>query len=269
MPLVANPNVRDPMSAPWSPVQSGPPTPVASVAYLPAVTKFKRDNQLVGVAHSSSGLFTPLEGSGSSSPSPSDTATPEDQPGGEDQTEGPGVDGEGKDREGRATSVVVSPIGDQCVKPEAILANPPEDGNCEEIPRLQKLPDDTMDPVITTPTATKVFCQPVESNGNVEGLRARSEADPDDSQYGDGIPVIVADSPREEEQCQGVRGLDDSEPSVSPADATAKDLLEVTEADEISELMGNNSTVAPGTVTDDDDASSICPSSPDGDQTPR
>jgi hypothetical protein len=118
------------MSAPWSPVQSGPSTPVASLAYLPAVTKFKRDNQLLGTTHTSSGLFTPLEGSGSSSPSPSDTATPEDRPGVEAETEVLVVEDDEQHPGGTGYFGVGLP--DDCspeipeVEPEAVPAAPPK-----------------------------------------------------------------------------------------------------------------------------------------------
>lgn len=174
MPLIANPNVRDPMSAPWSPVQSGPPTPVASLACLPAVTKFKRDNQLLDVVHSSSGLFTPLEGSGSPAPSPSDTASPEGRPGVEAETEIPVVD---DDEQHNATPTGL-----------------PGDGGWEEIPRLSLPPAEIVDHVegtLTATPATRVFFQPVKPSDSVEGFDAQSEANSDDGvRDDDGLPLI-------------------------------------------------------------------------------
>jgi hypothetical protein len=234
MPLIANPNVRDPMSVQWSPVQSGPPTPVAGPECLPAATKFKRDNQLLGAAHSSSGLFTPLEGSGSSSPSPSDTATPEDPPVAEVEPEIPAVKDNGRHREGQATSMVALPVSEppeiQVVESTVIH---PEGCDWGEVPRLSIPPVEVEDHAEGTPAAVpaaRVFFQPAEPGDNVDGFDARSEASP-----GDGFRVDD-NLLRKGKQCQDARGSDKPKPS----------------------------TVAPGALANDSDASSI--SSPSSDE---
>lgn len=253
MPLIANPDVRDPMSAPWSPVQSGPSTPVAGVACLPAVTKFKRDNQLLGVPHSSSGLFTPPDGSGSSSPSPSDTATPEDRPSMEVETEMPVAGDDGRHQEGQTTPMVAPPASGspevQGVESNAIPADLSEDGGWEEVPRLSMPPIETADHLEGTLTAVptaREFFQPVESSDNV-----------------------VEDVPRKGNQCQDVQGLGNPKPLVYPSDDTTKDdLEEVIETDDPFKFMGDSSAVTPGAVANNDDVSSISSSPPD-EKTPR
>lgn len=259
MPLVANPNVRDPMSAPWSPAQSSPPTPVASLAYLPAVTKFKRDNQLLGTANTSSGLFTPLEGSGSSSPSPSDDTTPEElDP--DVETEITVVEEDEKHPEEQATSVLASQTTTLPetaeVEPEAVPAGLSEGDGWGDIPRLPTPPTERKD----TPTGpvTRVFFQP-EAPGDMGGLDARTEADRD----GDALPALVVGTPREGNG--NTAGLGDVKPLLHTMHDA--DLPEVT--NDPFKLMGNNSTVAPGAATNDDDGSSIASSPPDEERTPR
>ena len=273
MPLVANPNVRDPMSAPWSPIQSGPPTPVAGLAYLPAVTKFKRDNQLLGTAHTGSGLFTPLEGSGSSSPSPSDTTTPEVQSGANVETEAPAAEDNEQHLGEQAISILTSSIttspGNAEVEPEVVPADPSEDDSWGDIPRLPTPPTEIMDysegDLLNGPV-TRVFFQPDESN-DMGGFDTRSEADHDnDTKDGDALPALAADTPSEEDG--DAPGLSGAKSLVHTADDTT-DLPEVTEVDDPFKLMGNNSTVALGAVVNDDDGSSIASSSPDEEQTPR
>lgn len=271
MPLVANPNVRDPMSVPRSPAQSGPSTPVGNLAYLPAVTRFKRDNQLLAAAHSNSGLFTPLEGSGSSSPSPSDTATPEDPTCAEVETEAPTVDDSGQHRKEWAASVAVSPIRDSPdvgdVEHQAIPTGPPEDDDWGEIPLLPRLPVEIVDHVEGTPAtvpATRVFFQPEAPDYNVGGSDVRSEADRDGC-----ASLMVAADASHEERCQDTQGLNNLEPSVHLTDHTARDLPESTDADHPFKLMGNSSAIPTDAVTNDDDASSISSSSPDEEQAPR
>src|SRR5882757_7248072 len=135
MPLVANPNVRDPTSAPWSPVQSGPSTPAAGLAHLPTVAKFKRDNQLLGTTHASSGLFTPLEGSGSSSPSPSDIETPADRGGMEIETRAPAADNDEQPQQEETVSVLTSTTTGSSEILEAepeVATGQPEDNDREE-----------------------------------------------------------------------------------------------------------------------------------------
>lgn len=259
MPLVANPNVRDPMSAPWSPVQSGPPTPVAGPAYLPAVTKFKRDNQLLGTANTNSGLFTPLEGSGSSSPSPSDGATPEElSPSAE--TKITVVEEDEQHPEERATSVLASPTTalpeTTEVEPEAVPASLSEGDGWGDIPRLPTPPTERED--LPTGPVTRVFFQP-EAPGDVGGLDARTEAD----RSGDALPALVVGIPREGNG--NAAGLGDVKPLFHTTHDT--DLSEVT--DDPFKLMGNNSTVAPGAATNDDDGPSIASSPPDEERTPR
>ena len=272
MPLVANPNVRDPMSAPWSPVQSGPPTPVACLSYLPAVTKFKRDNQLLGTAHTSSGLFTPLEGSGSSSPSPSDTTTPEDRTGVEVETELLVVEIDEQPKEEQATSVSPSPTpgppGIPEVEPEVSPTGPPEDDDWEEIPRLPTPPAEMMDRLegaFPAGPATPVFVQPVESSGNVAGPGSLTEAGRDsDTEKDDALPAIPEDVPR----------FNDIDPLFHKTGNTTKSPPEVTEPDDPFKLMGNDSSIAPDAVADDDDdssavSSSLTSSSIDEEETPR
>jgi len=259
MPLVANPNVRDPMSAPWSPVQSGPSTPVTGLSYLPAVTKFKRDNQLLGAAHTNSGLFTPLEGSGSSSPSSSDAATPEDRAGAEVETEVLVVENDKQPKEGQATSVSASPTpgspGILEVELEAAVTGPPEEDDWGEIPRLPTPPAEMMDRVegaLLAGPATPVFVQPVESSDNVEGLGGPTEADRDGDAEKDDPPSATAeDAPR----------FNDADLLFQKSDDTTESLLEVTETDDPFRLMGNDSTTAPGAVANDNDDSSIASSS--------
>jgi hypothetical protein len=271
MPLIANPNFRDPMSAPWSPVQSEPSTPVAALAYLPAVTRFKRDNQLLGTAQTSSGLFTPLEGSGSSSPS--DSVTPEDRADAEVEVEEVlVVENDEEPKEGQATSVLASPMTGSPeiseVEPEAIPTGSPEDDDWGEIPRLPTPPAEMVDDFeedLPTGSATRVFFQPEEPS---EGLDARSEVDRDyNTEGGDALPMVAADVPYQENE--GVPGLDDAETLVLTTDVTTKRLSEVTETVDPFKLMGNDSTVAPGAVMDDDDDSSIASSSLDEEDTPR
>ena len=218
MPLIANPNVRDPMSAPRSPDQSGPSTPITSLVYPPAVAKFKRDNQLLGVTHSSSGLFTPLEGSGSSSPSPSDTVTPEDQSGAEIEIETPVLDDDGQRREEQTSPNVVSPARVspefQDVETNAIPTCPPKGGGWEGVARLPMPPAEIVNRLEGTSTAvpaTQVFFQPVEASGNVEGSDTRGEVNPDGVRN-DVSPVIVADALRKENQCEDARRLHNPKP---------------------------------------------------------
>ncbi|KAF9648321.1 hypothetical protein BDM02DRAFT_2279947 [Thelephora ganbajun] len=277
MPLIANPNVRDPMSAPWSPVQSGPSTPVAGVAYLHAVTKFKRDNQLLGTAHTSSGLFTPLEGSGSSSPpSPSDTATPKDRLSVEVETGVLVVDDDKQHQEEQATSALASLMSGSPeipeVEAEAVPIGPPEDHDWGEIPRLPTPPTEIMDHVdgaLPTDPVTRIFFQP-ESIDNVEGLDPQSEADRDDPEDGDALSIVAVDIPRVEKVY--APGSTDAELFIHLTNDTAnsitKDRPEVTGINDPFKLMGNNSTVAPGAVTDDNDESSMS-SSLDEEATPR
>lgn len=273
MPLVANPNVRDPMSAPWSPVQSGPSTPVAGLAYLPAVTKFKRDNQLLGTAHTSSGLFTPLEGSGSSSPSPSDTATPEDRPGVHAETEVPVVEDDEQHLGEQATSALASPMTASPeiskVEPEVVPTGSPEDDGWGDIPRLPTPPTELVDyggEGLPAGPVTRVFFQP-ESNNNVECLDTRSEANRDDDIKDSGtFPALAIDIPRGENG--GAPGSNDTKPFVHTTDDTIKDLPEVTETDPFK-LIGANSTVALGAAVSGNDESSIASSSPDEKRTPR
>ena len=268
MPLVANPNVRDPMSAPWSPVQSGPSTPVAGLAYLPAVTKFKRDNQLLGTPHTSSGLFTPLEGSGSSSPSPSDTATPEDRPGVHAETEAPAVEDDEQHLGDQVTSALASPMTAPPeipeVDPEVAPTGSPEDDSWGDIPRLPTPPTEVVDhggEGLPTGPVTRVFFQPEESNDNVGCLDTRSGADHDDDTKGSGtFPALAIDTPRGENG--GAPGSNDTKPLVHTTDDTTKDLPEVTETDPFK-LIGTNSTVASGAAVSDNDESSIASSSPD------
>ena len=259
MPLIANPNVRDPMSAPWSPVQSGPSTPVAGLSYLPAVTKFKRDNQLLGTAHTSSGLFTPLEGSGSSSPSTSDTTTPEDRADAETETEVLVVEIDEEHEEEQDTSASASPMpGSQGileVEREAAPIGPPEDDDWGEIPRLPTPPAEMVDLVegaLLAGPATPVFVQPVESSGSDEGLGVLIMADHGDDTEKDGAPPAIA---------EGVPRSNDADPLFYKTDHANKCLPEVSETDDPFKLMGNHSTIAPGAVADDNDASSIASSS--------
>jgi len=272
MPLVANPDVRDPMSAQWSPVQSGPSTPVAGLSYLPAVTKFKRDNQLLGTTHTSSGLFTPLEGSGSSSPSPSDTTTPEDRAGAVAEAEVLVVEIGEQPEEEQATSVSASPVphsqGILEVEPEAAPAGPPEDDDWGEIPRLPTPPAEMVDLVegaLPAGPATPVFVQPVEPSGNDEGRGTLTMADHDGDTKKDGAPPAIA---------EGVPRYNDADPSPYKTRNANKSIREVTETDDPFQLMGNDSTIAPGAVADDNDASSIASSSItsssiDEEETPR
>ena len=271
MPLIANPNVRDPMSTPWSPVQSGPSTPVASLTYLPAVAKFKRDNQLLGTVHTSSGLFTPLEGSNSSSPSPSDTTTPEDRPDAEVETKVPVVEDDEQHIEEQVTLVLASPTDGSPevpeVEPETVPTGPPGDG-WEEIPRLPTPPAEVLDHVegaLPTGPVSRVFFQP-ESNNDVESLDVRSEADRGDrTKDSDALPVDTVATPREGNE--DPPGLNNAEPLVHAVGDT-KDLPEVVEMDDPFKLMGSDSTVAPGAVANDNE-SSIASSSPDEEMTPR
>ena len=263
MPLVANPNVRDPMSAPWSPVQSGPPTPVAGLMYLPAVTKFKRDNQLPGTTNDSSGLFTPLEGSGSSSPSPSDDgATPEDQLSPDAETEITVVEVDEQRLEERATLVLTSPtttlLETTGVEPEAVPPSLSEGDGWGDIPRLPTPPTERED--LPAGPVTRVFFQP-EAPGDVGGLGARTGTDRD----GDALPALAVDTPREGNGDPS--GLGDTKPLFHTTGDTG--IPKVTEPDDPFKLMGNNSTVAPGAATNDDDGSSIASSSPDEERTPR
>jgi len=272
MPLIANPNVRDPMSAPWSPVQSGPSTPVAGLSYLPAVTKFKRDNQLLGTAHTNSGLFTPLEGSGSSSPSPSDTTTPEDRAGAEPETELLVVEIDEQPEEEQATSVSTSPMPSSQeileVEPEAVPIGPPEDDDWGEIPRLPTPPAEMVDLVegaLPAGPATPVFVQPVESIGNDDGSGVLTTANHDGDTEKDGAPPAIA---------EGVPRSNDADPLFNKISNTNESLAEFTETDDPFKLMGNDSTIAPGAVADDNDASSIASSSitsssVDEEETPR
>jgi len=257
MPLVANPNVRDPMSAPWSPVQSGPSTPVAGLAYLPAVTKFRRDNQLLGNAHTSSGLFTPLEGSGSSSPSPIDTVTPEDRSGVDVETEAQILEDDEQHQEEQATPVPASPMTTSLEIPEVEPEDTPtglsEDDGWGEIPRLPTPPAEItehVESVLSTGSATRVFFQP-EPSENVSGPDVRADRS-DDTKDGD-LPVLAADILRKEKG--DTPGLD-----------TAKPLAHTT--DDPFKLMGNNSTVVPGAAANDDDES-YASSSPGEELTPR
>ena len=259
------------MSAPRSPIQSGPSTPVAGLAYLPAVTKFKRDNQLLGTAHTSSGLFTPLEGSGSSSPSPSDTATPEDRPSVHAETEVPVVEDDDQHLGEQATSALASPMTTSPetpeVEPEVV---PTEDDGWGDIPRLPTPPTEVVDHGeggLPTGPATRVFFQPEQSNDNVGDLDVRSEVDHDDDpKDGDALPTLATDAPREESG--DAPGSNVTKPFVHTTDDTTKDLPEVIETDPFK-LMGNDSTVAPNPAANDDDESSIASSSPDEERTPR
>jgi len=272
MPLIANPNVRDPMSAPWSPIQSGPSTPVAGLSYLPAVTKFKRDNQLLGTAHTSSGLFTPLEGSNSTSPSPSDPTTPEDRTGADIETDVVVIEIDEQPKEEQVTSVSASPVpaspGILEVEPEAPPTGPPEGDDWEEIPRLPTPPAEMVDHVegaLTAGPATPVFVQPAESSGNIRGHCVLTEADRDgDTEGDDAPPAIAEDAPIS----------DDADSLFHKTDEVTKCLPEVTETDDPFKLMGNDSTIAPGAVANDDDdssiaSSSITSSSIDEEETPR
>lgn len=259
MPLIANPDVRDPMSAPWSPVQSGPSTPIAGLSYLPAVTKFKRDNQLLGTVHTSSGLFTPLEGSGSSSPSSSDTTTPEDRAGAGAETELLVVEIDEQPEEERATSVPTSPMpgshGVLEVEPEAAPTGPPEDDDWGEIPRLPTPPAEMVGLVegaLPAGPATPVFVQPMEFSGNAEVLSVLTTADHRGDTGKDDLPPTIA---------EGISRSNDADPLFHNTDNTDKRFSEVTEMDDPFKLMGNDSTIAPGAVTDDNDASSIASSS--------
>ena len=273
MPLVANPNVRDPMSAPWSPVQSGPSTPVVSLTYLPAVAKFKRDNQLLGTVHTSSGLFTPLEGSGSSSPSPSDTTTPENRPDVEVETDVLVVEDYELHIEEQATLVSTSPMNGSPeipeVEPEAVPTSPSEDG-WGEIPRLPTPPAEIIDHVegaLPAGPVSRVFFQPGEPSNNVEGLDVRSEAYRGD--HTNGSDVLIVDTvATTREGNEDAPGLTDAEP-LAHSTGDTKDFLEVVETDDPFKLMGNNSTVAPGAVANDNDEPSIASSSPNEEETPR
>jgi len=262
MPLIANPNVRDPMSAPWSPVQSGPSTPVTGLAYLPAVTKFKRDNQLLGTAHTSSGLFTPLEGSGSSSPSPSDTGTPEDRADAEAETEVPLVEDDEQPGEEQAAWALTSPApvtgSPEVLEVEGdyVPTGPPEDDDWGEIPRLPTPPAEIVDRVeeaLPTGPTTRVFFQPSEEyGGDAEDLHAQDKTDRNDNTKDrDTLPVLEVGGPREENE--DAPGLNDA----------------LVHTMDPFQLMGNNSIVAPGAVVNDNDESSIASSSPDEGETPR
>lgn len=272
MPLVANPNVRDPMSAPRSPVQSGPSTPVAGLAYLPAVAKFKRDNQPPGTSHTGSGLFTPLEGSGSSSPSHSDTAIPEGAGAGV-ETDVPVVTNDKQLKEEQTTSMLTSSmIGSPVileVGPEVVPTGPPEDDDWGEIPRLPTPPAEIADHVegtLPTGPVTRVFFQP-EPSSNIDGLDEQTEADRDDDTQGsDSLPVVATDVPHEENE--DVPGSDDLRPLPHTTEDTAKDLLEDTETEDPLKLTWNDGTTAPDAVTDDSDDSSIASCSID-EETPR
>ena len=262
------------MSAPWSPVQSGPSTPVSGLVYLPAVTKFKRDNQLLGTTHTNSGLFTPLEGSGSSSPSPSDTATPEDRPGVGVDTEVLVAEGDEQHQEERTTSVLASPETPSPeipeVEPEVVPTGPSEDDDWGDIPRLPTPPAEITDHIeedLPIGPVTRVFFQP-EPSDNVEGIDGRSEVDRnDDTNDGDILPVTVTDTPREENE--DAPGLTDVDSLVHTTEDVAKDLPEATGTDDPFKLMGNDSTVAPGAVANDNDGDSVASSSPDEKETPR
>ena len=270
MPLVANPNVRDPMSAPWSPIQSGPSTPAAGLAYLPAVTKFKRDNQLLGTSHTSSGLFTPLEGSGSSSPSPSDTATPEDRAGAEVETEVQIVENDEQPKEEQVTSVLASPVTGLPeipeVEPEAVPTGPHEDDDWGEIPRLPTPPAEMIGHIertLPSGPATRVFTQPEEPSYDANHFSTRTEADnDDDTKDSDALPVVASDTLHEENG-------NVPESLFRTPENTTKGLPEVTEADDSFKLMGNDGTVTPGVVVDDSDDSSIASCSIDEVETPR
>lgn len=274
MPLVANPNVRDPMSAPWSPVQSGPSTPIAGLAYLPAVTKFKRDNQLPGTSHTGSGLFTPLEGSSSSSPSPSDTATPEGRPGMDVQTEVL-VDEDGEQHQEQATSVLSSPVTPSPeileVESEAVPTGPSEDDDWGDIPRLPTPPAEIVDDVerdLPTGPVTRVFFQPKESSENAEGIDGLGGIDHGGSTKDyDALPAVAPDTPREENEDDP--GLNDVERLVHTMDDAAKAFPGVTETNDPFKLTGNDSTVAPGAVACDNDETSVASSSSDEEETPR
>lgn len=259
MPLIANPNVRDPMSAPWSPVQSGPSTPIAGLSYLPAVTKFKRDNQLLGTAHTSSGLFTPLEGSGTSSPTSSDITTPEDRAGAAAETDVLVVEIDEQPEEELATSVSTSPMpgphGIPEVELEAAPTGPPEDDDWGEIPRLPTPPAEMVDIVegtLPAGPATPVFVQPMESNGDAEGLGLLTMADHDGQAEKDDAPPAIA---------EGAPRSSDADPLFHKTGNTNKSLPDVTETVDPFKLMGNDSTIAPGAVVDDNDASSVASSS--------
>jgi hypothetical protein len=153
------------------------------------------------------------------------------------------------------------------VEPEAV---PTGDG-WEEIPRLPTPPAEIVDHVegaLPTGPATRVFFQPKEPSNNVEGLDVRTEADYDgDSKDGDALPAVAAGSPHEGNE--DASGLNDVEPLVRTTDDTTKGLPEVTETDDPFKLMGNDSTVAPGAVVNDNDDSSIASSSLDEEETPR
>ena len=272
MPLIANPNVRDPMSAPWSPVQSGPSTPVAGLSYLPAVTKFKRDNQLLGIVPTNSGLFTPLEGSGSSSPSSSDTTIPEYRAGAEARTEVLVVEIDEQPEEEQSTSASVSPVPDSRgileVEPAATPTGPPEDDDWGEIPRLPTPPAEMVDLVegaLSAGPATPVFAQPVESSGHDEGFGVPAMAHHDgDTEKDCALPAIA----------EGVQRFNGADALFHKTDNTNRSLTGVTETDDLFKLMGNDSTIAPGAVSDDNDASSIASSSItsssiDEEETPR
>lgn len=274
MPLVANPDVRDPMSVPWSPVQSGPSTPIAGLAYLPAVTKFKRDNQLLGTAHTNSGLFTPLEGSGSSSPSPSDTATPEDRPGVHAEMEVSVVEDDEQHLGEQATSVLASPMTTSPkvpeVETEVVPTGSSEDNGWGDILRLPTPPTETADhgeEGLSIRPVTRVFFQPEEPNSNVGDPSARYEVDRDDeTKGGDALPELAMDTPREGDV--DAPGSNDTKPLAHTMDNTTKGLPEVTETDPFK-LVGNDNTFAPDAAASDNDDSSIASSSPDEKQTPR
>lgn len=275
MPLIANPNVRDPMSAPWSPVQSGPSTPIAGQSYLPAVAKFKRDNQLLGTAHTSSGLFTPLEGSGSSSPSPSDITTPEDRASAGVDTEVSVVEDDERPKDEQASPVSGSPIAGSPeipeVEPEDVLAGPPEDDDWGEIPRLPTPPAEIVDRVeesFPTDSATRVFTQPEEPYGGIVVLDTPTEAHRTYVTNVDNtLLVVVADTPHEGNE--DAPGLDDVKPLLCQTNGATKDLPEVTETDDPFKLLGNDSAIAPGAVASDSDESSIASSFLDEDETPE
>ena len=271
MPLVANPNVRDPMSAPWSPVQSEPSTPVAGLAYLPAVTKFKRDNQLLGITHTNSGLFTPLEGSSSPSPSPSNTATPEDRTGAESETEVQVAEEDEQLGEEQLASVSVSPMAGSPEVPEVeaeVPTGPPESDDWGEIPRLPTPPAEMVDNTegaLPAGPATRVFFQPEQSNNDIGGLDASTETDRNGgTEDGDVFPMVAADTPHKGDE--DAPELDGAQPLFC---STTKDTLEVTETDGPLEIMENDSTVAPGAVANNSDDSSIASSSLDEEATPR
>lgn len=273
MPLVANPDVRDPMSAPWSPVQSGPSTPIAGLAYLPAVTKFKRDNQLLGTAHTSSGLFTPLEGSGSSSPSPSDTTTPEDRPGVHAETEVPVVEDDEQHLEEQAASMLAPPTTSPEipeVETEVVPTSSSEDNGRGDILRLPTPPTEAADhgeEGLLIRSVTRVFFQPEEPNDNMRDPGARSETDHDvATKGGDALPELATDTRREGNVDDP--GSNGTKPPAYTTDNTTKDLPEVTETEPFK-LVGKDNTFVPDAAANDDDDSSIASSSPDENQTPR